>query len=398
MAWRVEEAVEHGLIDNTVEGITTGKIWLAGREEPLILSLNGDCWRDLAGTVLEFENPNPRSSVEAAELDTEQTGIVGDITASRKARVPDISEEEMDECERLGQEIPFQWSNVLYLEWFSEINGRVLIEAADYQLKVSASEWAMDEDQEEAQKLANLSAMRDFLAQVISRSEPDDSPHNTSLATKSQLDEYEWEERLKESDRLSDAYQEVLEKYIDDYDSERKEAFVMGWDGLLGAMAEREESGEDFDDASDFPDEWHQFDEQADNEDEDDDDEDWLAESHPLQTRVREVAIRCLDLVNRNDDRDSPAQRLASNLMQISAKLAGILYGHGSDFQPEAGFVLAVLKRCLNWINEAVGACGELIAAAADDPDECAILENLRNEIFAIRDGITDLRSEWKRS
>ena len=46
MAWRLDEAVEHGMIDNTVEGTTTGKIWLVGRDEPLILSLNGDCWRD----------------------------------------------------------------------------------------------------------------------------------------------------------------------------------------------------------------------------------------------------------------------------------------------------------------------------------------------------------------
>ncbi len=36
------------------------------------------------------------------------------------------------------------------------------------------------------------------------------------------------EERLKESDRLTDAYQEVLEKYMEDPESERKEAFVMG--------------------------------------------------------------------------------------------------------------------------------------------------------------------------
>ena len=395
MAWRVDEAVEHGLIDNSVEGLTTGKIWLAGRDEPLMLSLNGDCWRDLAGPVLEFENPNPRVCPEASELDTEQTGIIGDITASRKARVPELSEEEMDDCERRGEEIPFQWSNVLYIEWFSEINGRVLIEAADYHLKVSASEWQMDEDQEEAQKLANLSAMRDFLAQVIRRNEPDDSPESTSVTGQGELDEYEWEERLKESDRLSDAYQEVLEKYIDDYDSERKEAFVMGWDGLLGAMAEREENGEDedFDDDQDFQEEWRNSDE---DQDENEDDDDWLAASHPLQTRAREVAMRCFDLVSRSDDKDSPAQRLVSNLMQVSAKLAGVLHGHGSDYEPEAGFVLAVLKRCLNWINDAVGACSEIIETA-DDPDACASLENLRNEIFAIRDGIIELRRELKK-
>jgi hypothetical protein len=399
MAWRVDEAVEHGLIDNTVEGLTTGRIWLAGRDEPLILSLNGDCWRDLAGTVLEFENPNPRVCPEASELDTEQTGIIGDVTASRKARVPEISEEEMDECERRGQEIPFQWSNVLYIEWFSEINGRVLIEAADYHLKVSASEWQMDEDQEEAQKLANLSAMRDFLAQVIRRAEPDDSDESASDTAKGELDEFEWEERLKESDRLSDAYQEVLEKYIDDHDSERKEAFVMGWDGLLGAMAEREESGEDddFDDEGDFHEEWRDSDDNDEDGEEDEDDEDWLAESHPLQTRAREVAMRSFDLLSRGDDKDSPAQRLVSDLMQVSAKLAGVLHGYDGTYEPEAGFVLAVLKRCLNWINDAVGACGELIATA-DDPDACASLDNLRDEIFAIRDGIIELRRELKKS
>ncbi len=396
MAWRIDEAVEHGLIDNTVEGLTTGRIWLAGRDEPMILSLNGDCWRDLAGTVLEFENPNPRVCPEASELDTEQTGIIGDVTASRKARVPEISEEEMDECERRGQEIPFQWSNVLYIEWFSEINGRVLIEAADYHLNVSASEWQMDEDQEEAQKLANLSAMRDFLAQVIRRAEPEDPTESAPDTAKGELDEFEWEERLKESDRLSDAYQEVLEKYIDDHDSERKEAFVMGWDGLLGAMAQREESGEDqdFDDEEDFRDEWRDSD---DNDEDDEDVEDWLAESHPLQTRAREVAMRCFDLLSRSDDKDSPAQRLVSDLMQVSAKLAGVLHGYDDAYRPESGFVLAVLKRCLNWINDAVGACGELIATA-DDPDAYASLENLRDEIFAIRDGIIELRRELKKS
>lgn len=396
MAWRVEEAVEHGLIDNTVEGRTTGKIWLAGRDEPLILSLEGDCWRDLAGTILEFENPDPRVCPDAVELDTEQTGVVGDITASRKARVPEISEEEMDECERRGQDIPFRWSNVLYLEWFSEINGRVLIEAAGYTLKVSDSNWAMDEDQEEAQKLANLSAMRDFLTQVIRRQEPEEASNNASATVKGELDEYEWEERLKESDRLSDAYQEVLEKYIDDEDSERKEAFVMGWDGLLGAMAERDEGGGD-DSQEDLSGDWRDSGDDFD-EGDFDPDEDWFADSHPLQIRSQELATRCFDLVTRGDDAESPAQRLVSSLTQVTAKLAGALHGQGDEgYEPEAGFVLAVLKRCLNWINDAVGACGDLITEA-DDPDERAALESIRAEIFAIRDGITEMRRDLKRS
>lgn len=394
MAWRVDEAVEHGLIDNTVEGHTTGKIWLVGRDEPLILSLNGDCWRDLAGSVLEFENPNPKEMAEVAELDTEQTGIIGDITASQKARIPEISEEEMDECERRGSDIPFCWRNVLYMEWFSEINGRVLIEAAGYDLKISGKEWEMDEDQEEAQKLANLSAMRDFLAQVIRRAEPGDSASVTGKS--GELDEYEWEERLKESDRLTDAYQEVLEKYMEDTDSERKEAFVMGWDGLLGEMAEREEGGYDFEDDEDEEEE-DLFSEDWKSGGEDGDEDDWLESSHPLQAMAHEVALRAFDIAGRDGERDSAAQRTISNLMLVSAKLAGVLHGQGSGYEPEAGFVLAVLKRCLGWINESVGACSELIAAE-QDPNQKAALELLRADTFAIRDGITELRRELKRS
>ena len=95
----------------------------------------------------------------------------------------------------------------------------------------------MDEDAEDAQKLANLNSMRDFMAQVIRRRDPEGPEPDVA----EELDEFAWEERLKESDRLTDAYQEVLEKYMEDTDSEQKEAFVMGWDGLLDALAERDE-------------------------------------------------------------------------------------------------------------------------------------------------------------
>ena len=402
MAWRLDEAVEHGIIDNTVEGTTTGKIWIVGRDEPLILSLNGDCWRDLAGAVLEFENPEPFADAEAISLDTEQTGIAGDMTASRKARVPTISEEEMDDYMREGKEIPTNWQNVLYLEWFSEINGRVLIEVTGFDLKISDREWDMDEDAEEAQKLANLGAMRDFLAQVIRRIEPGDEKSKGKNSVRTEMNEYEWEERLKESDRLTDAYQEVLEKYMEDPESERKEAFVMGWDGLLGSMADREEGNEDYDDFEDNEEgsEWKSADDddEEDNEMEDADTDPWdTGEDHPLQASAHEIAMRAFNLVGREGGDDSANQRLVSNLMQVTAKLAGVLHDKDEDYGPEAGFILAVLKRCLSWINESIGAAGELIEAS-DDVDHIAALEHLRGEVFGIRDGIIEMRRELKQS
>ncbi len=398
MAWRLDEAVEHGMIDNTVEGTTTGKIWLAGRDEPLILSLNGDCWRDLAGTILEFDNPKPKVCSEAITLDTEQTGIVGDITASQKARVPQIPEDQIAVYYSQNREIPCEWKNILYLEWFSEINGRVLIEAPDYRMRISEHVWEMDQDLEEAQKLANMNSMRDFLAQMIQRSESDDTPNAVkSKAQHSELNEFEWEERLKESDRLTDAYQEVLEKYIDDPDAERKEAFVMGWDGLLGAMADREESDEfdevDFDEDGD----WNSV--TGDDEFYHDGrlrDDDELERDHPLQVHAQQISLRAFEILGSAcESSEGPSYELTSNLMRISTKLAGVLNDRSSGYEPEAGFILAVLKRCLNWINESVGACQQLIENEKN-LDQIAALEQLRADIFSIRDGILEIRRSLK--
>jgi hypothetical protein len=394
MAWRIEDAVEHGEIDNTVSGRTTGRIWLVGRDEPLILSLDGDCWRDLAGTRLQFENPQPEQVPDAIALDVDQSGIIGDMTASRKNKVPTVSEEEFHELYQNHQEIPHEWRNTLYLEWFSEINGRVVIETSIFNLSISPHEWKMDEDEEDAQKLANLNSMRDFMAQIIRRRDSDSPEEEAS----EELDEYAWEERLKESDRLTDAYQEVLEKYMEDADSEQKEAFVMGWDGLLDALAERDEAGDD-DSPFEDSDKMGLFD-SDDSEDDDDsfrdpDDEESSEEDHPLQARAQELAMRAMDVIEKDAGPGTPSYQLITNLLQVSGKLAGVLHGRSSGYEPEAGFVLAVLKRCLNWLNEAVGACQQLVETEQDS-DQRAALDHLRSSMFEIRDSIVELRRELK--
>ncbi len=392
MAWRIDEAVTRGEIDNRVEGRTIGRIWLCGRAEPLILNLIGDCLRDLAGTQLRFENPEPCALSDDDTLDLDQAGIVGDMTASIKNKVATVDEEEMNRLYENKAVIPFEWRNTLYLEWFSEINGRVLIETTSYQMEISAHEWEMDEDAEEAQKLANLNAMRDFMAQVIRRREPSAEEMESS----DELDEFAWEERLKESDRLSDAYQEVLEKYMEDGDSEQKEAFVMGWDGLLDAMAERDEAG-----AGSFSEEEIIAFDPDEDEDEDEsdfaeiDDMEFDDDDHPLQIKAQELAMRAMDVVQRDAGQGTPGYLLVSNLLQVSGKLAGALNGRSSGYEPETGYVLAVLKRCLSWLNEAVGACQELMSAE-EDPDQLAALAHLRCSAFEIRDCITELRRELK--
>jgi hypothetical protein len=57
--------------------------------------------------------------------------------------------------------------------------------------------------------------------------------------------------------------------------------------------------------------------------------------------------------------------------------------------------VLAMLKRCLGWQNDALAACSELVSASTD-PDHTRALEALRDSIFEIREGIVNLRKELK--
>ncbi|MEI6606498.1 MAG: hypothetical protein WCP35_14405 [Verrucomicrobiota bacterium] len=402
MAWRIEQAVIRGEIDNTVEGRTTGRIWLAGCDVPLQLSLNGDCWRDLAGTRLHFENPAPQPVPETAGLAVVQTGVIGDMTASRKTKLPWGGDEQSPARHRGLQDVTFEWRNTLYLEWFSEFNGRVVIEASTFTLRISAHKWELDEDAEAAQKLANLNAMRDFMTLVIQRRD-EDAPGAESAA---ELDEFAWEERLKESDRLTDAYQEVLEKYLDDDDSERKEAFVMGWDGLLDALAERDEATghgilDDDDDEEadlqlgdvteeDLDHEFGQFGEAAAIPFDD-------GHTHPLQASAQALACQAMDLVENADGPGSPSYLLITNLLQVSGKLASALNDYGSSYQPEHGFVLALLKRCLNWLNDALGAC-QVLHESSSDPVKRAALKKLQAAAFQVRDQIVELRRNFKKT
>src|SRR3972149_1408630 len=135
MAWRIEKSVIRGEIDNRVRGRVTGRIWFAGQAVPVELELKGNCWRDLAGRRLEFTNPEPKPGLPES-FATRQKGVAGDITASRKVKVPDIPLDQIGEYYAAKKPFPWHWGNSLYLEWFSERNGRVVIESAGYDLKI----------------------------------------------------------------------------------------------------------------------------------------------------------------------------------------------------------------------------------------------------------------------
>jgi hypothetical protein len=166
MAWRFDKMVIRGEIDNTVRGSVTGTLWLLGREQPMTLDLVGDAWPDLAGCKLTFENPSPMPQPQYDEgLAMIQTGSVGDITASQKLKKLLVPEEVWMKAleERRFHEVPWVLSNSLYLEWFSDRNGRIVIQTTDYVLHVSERQWEIDEDEQAAQQAINEENMRAFM-------------------------------------------------------------------------------------------------------------------------------------------------------------------------------------------------------------------------------------------
>jgi len=121
MAWRVSAYLIEGELDNTHLGKVTGWMQFAGMKEKVTFDLKGDFHRDIRGAKIHFtgdasETDPPadaQSSMEGIAL--QQTGKVGDITAG----LP-----------------PVDYVNYPYLEWYSDENGRVVVELEAVQVEV----------------------------------------------------------------------------------------------------------------------------------------------------------------------------------------------------------------------------------------------------------------------
>jgi hypothetical protein len=208
MAWRIDEFLVRGEIDNCVRGRVTGRLWFAGREDPVELDLVGNGWRDVAGRRLVFVNQQPKPGIPEG-LRGRQTGVVGDITASRKVKVPEIPLDQIGEHYAAHKPWPWHWGNSLYLEWFSMANGRMVIESAGYELSVvGETAWEMNEEAERSQRQANGEAMAQFMERlgkaVGEAAEPDAVAGREEAAQEEDRPqtEEEAEQMLEESDRL----------------------------------------------------------------------------------------------------------------------------------------------------------------------------------------------------
>lgn len=393
MAWRIEESLIKGEVDNRVRGRVTGRLWFTGRDEPVVLELAGNAWRDLAGHVLRFTNPEPKpvGAGEWERFPAVQRGVVGDITASRKVKVPDCSMDELMEYFEAKKPFPWHWGNSLYLEWHSETNGRVLIESADFTLELDPeAAWTMDEAEEQTQREANGRAIVEFMErlgraagaggrEVVEEewlADDDDAPTSEGEA--------EADAEAARMDLLLDRVMarmereglaaEELERVMDEERARlrrergepepepltpEQEAERVEWIAEMNAAGEQALADAEAE-------KWKDGVEGFDDEDE-----------HPLLARIGELTHRLMTEVKERgwltdaDPREHPLRELVEGVMIANGKLAGALGSKDEDeWPPEklfAGSVLVRLKKARGHLRDAL--------AGLDAADEQGLAE-----------------------
>jgi len=397
MAFRIHDSVVRGEIDNRIKGIVRGKIWVAGRADPVTLELTGNACPDLAGCRLTFANSKklmPHHGLDS--LNSIQRGKIGDLTASRKVRVFNIPTKEAYLMCKRGEKPPEHMANCLYLEWFSEYNGRVVIESADYALEISAPEWRLtpEEDQQRVQDAANgMNWFMQKLTEAIERQQ------RGQKDPEADWNEHDYEKLLKESDARTDKYMELLEKYGDSDEAEEKIAEEMGWLREL-TLEEAEVENRRIE-------EMNRACEEALNEPPPEPDPhregiDWIRTedgdlAHPLQHRCSESAMKYWKLADEHSFEklsDKDLDQFIFEFQTTGAKLAGALNGiaEGREFG-DAAFTVACLKRALDHLHKSQSGL-EAVALKKILPEK--MTAEARQELFEIREGILKLMDEFR--
>jgi hypothetical protein len=357
MAWRIEESVIRGEIDNRVRGCVTGRIWFTGRAAPVELALTGNCWRDLAGRRLEFTNREPKPGVSGS-FAARQEGAAGDITASRKVKVPDIPLDQIGEYYAQKKPFPWHWGNSLYLEWFSARNGRVVIESASYELKiVGEPAWEMTLEEEETQRRANGEALTGFMERLGEAATAHQAHEDTEWNEKPQT-EAEAEQMQEQSDRLVDRIQGRLAREGAGADYEKILREEIG--RMRKERGEPEPTPEQRARNAKWIDEMNRAGEEAVNDPGLRED---AEREHPLAAKARELALQMMSepeergWVKEQDSEEHPVVDLIGAVMKASAKLAGAL--NGDEWPPVvelcAGTIVR-LKKARVYLDDALRA------------------------------------------
>lgn len=119
MAWRPSDQLIEGELDNSVQGKITGWLQLAGIPEKVTLNLDGNFHRDIRGAKIRLQGNGQPDFQKSADylkgFSVIQTGKAGDMTAGRP---------------------PADYAEYPYFEWYSEDNGRCVLELESDQVEL----------------------------------------------------------------------------------------------------------------------------------------------------------------------------------------------------------------------------------------------------------------------
>jgi len=120
MAFRPTRFLIEGTLDNSVPNKVTGWMKFVGLKEKVTFDLEGNFHRDIRGAKIHFtgdayEEANVDNDGYFEDFALHQTGKVGDITAG----LP-----------------PYDYGSTPYVEWYSNENGRIVLELEPIQLEV----------------------------------------------------------------------------------------------------------------------------------------------------------------------------------------------------------------------------------------------------------------------
>jgi hypothetical protein len=410
MAWRIHDHVIRGEVDNRIRGKISGRLWLEGTAEPMVIELEGNAAPDLAGCLLTFENTEPAVPVRSdARLAPLQRGNIGDLTASRKVRVFDLPMPEV--WKRFEQKLPVpeHMANCLYLEWYSEANGRVVVESTGYRLTISPPAWRLTPEEErhrQEQSAAGFTGFLETLTRAI-EARKHEPPEDKAW------DEFDYEKFMRESDARCDKYGELLDKYENHPDRDQIIEREMGW---TFAGEEEEAQGPESTEPAELSRGAASSNEPAPDLDFDEaDDElaaaepdpmregiDWVRDEHgmiqhPLCVRTREGSValwrKCKELgIDYSADYD--LRELVEEYQITGAKLAGALgaFARG-DGLPDGAFIVACLKRALSHLHRAQAALERVFPKRLLAAD---VLPPVRAELFAVREETLRLMQKFR--
>jgi hypothetical protein len=359
MAWRIEDSAVRGEIDNRTRGSVEGRVWLAGRSDPLVLRLAGNCHGDLAGCRLVFSNPAPKPD-SGLTLASDQSGVVGDITASHKVRVIEGFDYE---AIKAGKKLPEHMANAVYVEWFSETDGRVVIESARYEIRVTEPVWRMSPEGEAQQHRANADAMQSYVDRLTGNG---DSREEAAYQG-APKDEFEWEPFLRASGRRAMKLGELMEKYRDSPGRDRLIAKAMGWKEIEEMLAA--EWKPDTDDEAEMAGLFGDEDPLAEGEtsepsagQEDFTESDAIEDDplrHPLVADLLERSTALMELAEDRHDQD--LEEMFAGFLTVGPKVAGALGSVISGWDEELnGLAVAKLKRAMGELSRALNAASRL--------------------------------------